>query len=119
MDDRRRIGRVGFRVLALLWLPAGVFTTAAVLFWTAPAAWTPMTPASAATLAPGGIPLALACRQLWRLGRRRAAWATWEVLGGVTAPLVAGLSGPLAIAACAVLLSPPAWIVWWWLAGRD
>ena len=47
MYNRRRIGRVGFWAPALLWLPFGVFVTAAVLFWTAPAAWTPMMPASA------------------------------------------------------------------------
>ena len=119
MGNRRRTGRVGFWVPALLWLPAGVFTTAAVLFWTAPEAWTPMTPVSAISLAPCGLPLALACRQLWRLGWRRAAWAMWAALGAVTAPLVTGQPGPLAIAAWAVVLSLPAWMVWWWLAGRN
>ena len=116
---KKRDKRRGFWALALLWLPAGVFVTAAVLFWTAPEAWTPMFPESAATLAPGGLPLALACRRLWWLGWRRSAWAMGAVPGGVTAPLVAGLSGPLAIAACAAALSLPAWMVWWWLAGRD
>ena len=37
--------RRSFWVLALLWLPAGVVATATVLFWVAPAAWTPMLPA--------------------------------------------------------------------------
>ena len=119
MDNRRRIRRRGFWVLALLWLPAGVFATAAVLFWTTPEAWTPMLPESAASLAPCGLPLALACRQLWRLGRRRAAWAMWAGLGAVTAPLVAGLPGPVAITAWAVVLSLPAWMAWWWLTGLD
>ena len=103
-------------MVALLWLPFGVFVTAAVLFWTAPEAWTPMFPGSAASLAPCGLPLALACRQIWCLGWRRAAWVTWAGLGAVTAPLVAGLPGPLWIAACAVLLSLPAWVVWWWFS---
>ena len=108
-----------FWVLAFVWLPAGVFTTAAVLFWTAPDAWTPMLPSSVVSLVPGGLPLALACRRLWRLGWRRLAWAMGAVLGAVTAPLVPGLSGPLWIAACAVLLSLPAWMVWWWLPEGD
>ena len=119
MDNRRRIRRCGFWAPALLWLPFGVFVTAAVLFWTAPEAWTPMFPESAASLAPCGLPLALACRQIWRLGWRRAAWATWAGLGAVTAPLVAGLPGPLAIAAWAVVLSLPAWLLWWWLPVPD
>ena len=105
-------GRRGFWPLALLWLPLGVFVTAAVLFWTDPGAWTPMLPSSAISLAPCGLPLALACRRMWRLGWRRTAWAMGVVLGGVTAPLVAGLPGPLAIAACAAALSLPAWVVW-------
>ena len=116
MDRRRGIKRSGFWLVALLWLPFGVFVTAAVHFWTASEGWTPMLLSSAATLAPCGLPLALACRRLWWLGWRRAAWAMGVVLGGVTAPLVAGLPGPLWIAVWAVLLSLPAWVVWWWLS---
>ena len=69
-------------------------TTTAVLFRVDPAAWTPMLPSSALSLSTCGLPLALACRQLSRLGRRRTAWA-----------MGAGLPGPLAIAAWAV--TPP------------
>ena len=116
MDNRRRMEWRGFWVLAFLWLPAGVFATAAVRFWATPEAWTPMSPASAISLVPGGLPLALACRRTWRLGWRGGAWAMGAVLGAVTAPLVAGLSGPLRVAACAAVLSLPAWVVWWWLA---
>ncbi len=119
MDNRRRIRRCGLWALALLWLPLGVFVTAAVLFLTAPEAWTPMLPSSALSLAPCGLSLALACRQLWMLGYRLSAWAMGAGLGAVTALLVAGLSGPLAIAAWAVVLSLPAWMMWWWLAGRN
>ena len=111
--------RRSFWVLALLWLPAGVVVTAAVLFWVEPAAWTPMLPASALSLAPCGLPLALACRQLWRLGRRRTAWAMGAGLGAVTAPLVAGQPGPLAIAAWVAVLCLPAWPAWWWLPEPD
>ena len=119
MDYRRPIRRRGFWALALLWLPLGVFATAAVLYWTAPAAWTPMTPASAISLAPCGLPLALACRLLWRLDWRFAAWATGAVLGALTAYLVAGASSPLAVAAWAVVSSLPAWLAWWWLTRPD
>ena len=108
--------RRGFWPLALLWLPVGAVVTAAVRFWADPEGWTPMLPSSAATLAPCGLPLALACRRTWRLGWRGGAWAMGAVLGGVTAPLVAGLPGPLWIAACAAVLSLPAWVAWWWLA---
>ena len=94
-------------------------TTAAVLYWTAPAAWTPMTPVSAISLSPCGVPLALACWQLWRLGWRRAAWTTGAVLGALTAYLVAGASGPLVVAAWAVVSSLPAWLAWWWLTRPD
>ena len=113
MDRRRRTGRPGFWPLALLWLPLGVFVTAAVLFWTAPEAWTPMLSGSAVSLAPCGLPLALACRRLWWLGYRRSAWAMGAGFGAVTTPLVTGLSGALAIAARAVVLSLPAWMMWW------
>ena len=118
LTERERSKRRGFWPLALLWLPAGVVATAAVLFWTNPAAWTPMLPSSALSLAPCGLPLALACRQIWRLGRRRTAWAMGAGLGAVTAPLVAGLSGPLSIVVWAFVTGLPAWVAWWWLAGR-
>ena len=51
--------------------------------------------------------------------RRGAGWA-WIGLGAVTvaASVVAGLLGPIAIAAFAVVLSVPTWAAWWWLAHR-
>ena len=51
--------------------------------------------------------------------RRGAGWA-WIGLGAVTlaASVVAGLLGPIAIAACAVVLSLPTWAAWSWLAYR-
>ena len=75
---------------------------------------------SLAPLVPCGLPLALGCRRLWRLGYRRGAWAVGVALGSVTvaAALTAGLLGPLAIAACAIALGVPVWLVWWWLAWR-
>ena len=73
---------------------------------------------SLAVVAPCGLPLVLGRHRLWRLGDRRAAWAAGAGLGAVTIPVAvfAGLLGPLAIAAGAVLLSLPVWIAWRWLA---
>ena len=121
--------RRSFWLLALLWLPAGVVASAAVRFGadTGPASepgmWLAMVPMLAGSLvpvAPCGLPLALGCRRLWRLGRRRTAWAAWGGLGAVTvaASLVAGLLGPIAIALYAIVLSVPVWIAWWWIARR-
>ena len=123
MDGRGWIGRHGFWPLALLWLPAGIAAQAAVRFGSSHAAfgvpgeWIAAL-GSLAAVAPCGVPLALGCRRLWRLGYRRAAWAAGVGLGAVTVPVAvfAGLLGPLGIAAGAVLLSLPAWIAWWWLA---
>ena len=118
-----------FWVLALLWLPAGVVAQVAVRFL--PGHGLPgsggMVPAmllmSVGSLVPVavcGLPLALGCRRLWRLGYRRAAWMAGTGLGAVTvaASLVAGLLGPVAIAVYAAALSAPVWIVWYWLARR-
>ena len=79
--------------------------------------WLPMLLMSAGSLvlvAPCGLPLALACRRVWRLGYRRSAWAAGIGLGAVTvaASLVAGLLGPIAIAVYAAALSLPVWIAW-------
>ncbi|MCY4318608.1 MAG: hypothetical protein OXE76_05325 [Alphaproteobacteria bacterium] len=80
---------------------------------------------SLAVTVPCGLPLALGCRRLWRLGYRRAAWAASIGLGVLTvwAVLVAGLLGAVAIpgsasgagAVGAALLSLPVWIDWRWL----
>ena len=129
MEGRGWIGRHGFWPLALLWLPAGTVAQAAVRFGPdAVAAGTlgrqPATMAmqglSLAPLVACGLPLALGCRRLWRLGYRRGAWTAGVALGVVTAAvtLPAGLLGPVAIAVCAVVLSLPIWLAWWWLARR-
>ena len=129
MEERGWFEGRRFWLVALLWLPAGVVVTAAVRFgagagpegesgmWLAAV---PMMAGSLAVVAPCGLPLALGCRRLWRLGRRRAARAAWAGLGAVTvaASLVAGLLGPVAIAVYAAVLSLPVWIAWWWLARR-
>lgn len=121
MGIREFIERRGFWPLALLWLPAGVVAQAAVRFAPEavpapePAMWLPLIP-----VAPCGLPLALGCRRLWRLGYRRAAWTVGIGLGSVTVAvsLVAGLLGPLAVAVWAAVLSLPVWVAGWWLARR-
>ena len=129
MDDRGFIGRRGFWLLALLWLPAGLVATAVVRFGPqqglpeASGMWVMMVPMLAGSLvivAPCGLPLALGCRRLWRLGYRRGAWLAGILLGAVTvaATLVAGLLGPIAIALYAAVLSLPVWIALWCMARR-
>ena len=83
-------------------------------------ATTLMAMASLAVLAPCGLPLALGCRRLRRLGYRQGAWLAGTGLGAliVAAAVMVGLLGPIAIAVSAVLLSLPVWIAWFWLARR-
>jgi len=114
-----------FWALALLWLPGGVMALAAARFapGAEPGAWLGQALMSASSLvpvAPCGLPLALGCRRLWRLGHRRSAWAAGRVPGTATVPAatVAGLLGPLAVAACATVLGLPVWAVAVWLAWR-
>ncbi len=123
MGVRGFIERRGFWPLALLWLPAGVLAQAAVRFAPESAVSLPMVLVAVQSLvivAPCGLPLALGCRRLWRLGYRRAAWTVGIGLGSVTVAvsLVAGLLGPLAVAVGAAVLSLPVWVAGWWLARR-
>ena len=129
-EDRGIINGGGFWALALLWLPAGVVAQALVRFLpeTGPQADAGLSPAmlpmlagSLVLVAPCGLPLALGCRRVWRLGYRRGAGWTWVGLGAVTvaASVVAGLLGPIAIALYAIVLSLPVWAAWWWLANRS
>ena len=116
-------------MLALLWLPAGVVAVAAGRFGEDGGSavelvmgllMVPMMVASLVPVAPCGLPLALGCRRLWRLGYRRTAWMAGIGLGAATvmASLVAGLLGPVAIAAYATVLTMPVWIAWYWLLRR-
>lgn len=106
---------------ALAWLPAGIvaFSLARgaagfMQLQTLPMMLTaaPMAILSLIPVAPCGLPLALAWRQIRRLGHREAAWAAAGVLAPLTAiaSLFAGLLGPIAIAVYALALSAPAWI---------
>ena len=127
MDGKALKRRGGFWALALCWLPAGVLVQAAVRFpphaGGAPDAGMWMMAAimsipSLVLLAPCGLPLALGCRRLLRLGHRQAAWWLGVSLGLLTvaASVFAGLLGPVAIAVWALLVSMPVWAVSWWLA---
>jgi len=119
-----RSHRSGWRfwTLALAWLPVtelalalGRFGADAATMVHEPAAWTGLL-----LFAVCGLPLALGCRRLWRLGHRRGAWVSGAGLGLVTIPvtLLAGLFGPFAVAAGAVVFSLPVWVAGWWLARR-
>ena len=129
MEGRGWIGRRGFWPLALLWLPAGIAAQALARFGPDAAAAGTLGPWLAtmameglrlAPFVPCGLPLALGCRRLWRLGYRRGAWTAGVALGAATVAvaLPAGLLGPVAIAVCAVAVAVPVWIAWWWLAWR-
>ena len=127
MEDRGIFNGRGFWALALLWLPAGVVVQALVRFLPETgtqvgsglsAAMLPMLAGSLVLVAPCGLPLALGCRRVWRLGYRRGAWWAWIGLGAVTvaASVLAGLLGPITIAVYGIVLSLPVWGSWWWLA---
>ena len=114
--------RALFWAAALLWLPAGVVASAAIRF--GPTAVSPgdlltamaMASSSLVVASVCGLPLALACRRLGRLGHRRLAWIGGAVLGVATvaASILAGLFGPLGIAVAALVLSAPVWIAVVW-----
>lgn len=119
MDGARPFRGAGFWALALLWLPVGVVAQAAVRF--GPESLAAMLVTEAASLmplAPCGLPLAVGSRLVWGLGYRRGAWLGGIGLGALTvsASVMAGLLGPVAIAVSAVVLSLPVWIARWWLA---
>ncbi len=114
-----------FWLLALLWLPAGLVLQAAVRFGgSAEPLMLPamlMAAGSLVFVAPCGLPLALGCRRLWRLGYRRAAWGWGVGLGAVTlwATLLGGLLGPVVIVLSALVLSLPVWLAALVLARRE
>ncbi len=110
-----------FWALALSWLPLGILLTAVIRHLPGLSVGGP--PAflftmlvqsfSLVLIAPCGLPLALAWQQTCRIGHARAAWTAFGILAPLTtlASLFAGLLGPFAIAAYAVFLSLPAWIL--------
>ena len=110
--------RIAFLSGSLSWLPAGIMLAGLVrnsgvheVYEPWPV-MLPMMILQLAVIAPCGLPLALACRQLSRKGYTCAAWIAMGVLAPVTiwASLFAGLLGPIAIVLYAGILSLPAWI---------
>lgn len=96
----------------VFWLPAGFHLGLALAGGNGLAAGTAGWPHMVA-LAAGGVPLALACRLLWRRGRAWAACAAFAVLGpaAVAGTLVLEGVGPFAVAAVAASASVPAWLM--------
>ena len=108
------IGRLSGGLFALTWLPAGFYIASAVatgeMSWPADSdAWLHL-----AVLAPGGLPLALACGRLRRRGHGDAALAALGVLVPVTAAgsVEVNLFGLLAVIIYAALVSLPAWLLY-------
>lgn len=107
-------GRLVGVLFALTWFPAGFFVASGVadgvLMWPAELdAWLAL-----AALAPGGLPLALACGALWRQGHGVSALMTLALLVPAIAAgsLVVALFGPIALLAFAAVASLPAWLLY-------
>lgn len=108
-----------FWILSLVWLPVGIAAVSLLRGVPLPISpetlfMLPVALFSLALTAPCGLPLALACRRIWRVGSPRAARTSFAILAPLTAvaALFAGLLGPIAIAVYAAVLSVPAWIVY-------
>ena len=101
-------------LFALTWFPAGFWLASAV------SGGAQALPADAeawlmlAALAPGGLPLALACAGLWRRGHGLVAVAALAFFVPAIAigSQVVDLFGPLALVAFAALASLPAWLLY-------
>jgi hypothetical protein len=107
-----KISRARFWLVALLWVPMGIAATAVVRGFglpLEPQAWL-----SLLVIAPCGLPLAFAWAALRRQGYPGTAGAVCGVLAVATIvlSLFAGLLGPVAIAAYAIVASLPAWILY-------
>ena len=117
--DRTALQRIGAAAACILWLPAGYHVGLALAGDNAlgadAAGWPQM-----AALAAGGVPLALACRLLWRRGQAWVACAAFAVLGPtvVAATVAVEGFGPLAVATMAAAASLPAWLVCAWRRSR-
>ena len=103
---------IGAAAAGLLWLPAG-FHIGLALGGGSGLAMDADGLLRVAALAAGGVPLALACRLLWRRGRTWAACAAFAVPGpgAVAGTLVLEGFGPFAVATVAVAASVPAWLM--------
>ena len=110
--DGRPAYRLAAGLLSLTWLPVGC--CAASLAMTGEHAWAANSDGwpYLAGLVSGGVPLALACGLLRRMGHRIAACMAFGVLGPATAVGSVYLAplGPLWIAAGAAAISLAAWL---------
>ena len=111
MDDRN--GWLGFWAPALLWLPAGILAGEILRTGSAEGVMTPSSLVELPAVAPFGLPLALACRRMGRLGYPGPALVAWLALGAAAA---AGLLGLFDIGVQAILVSLPVWLAAWRLA---
>lgn len=107
-----KISRTWFWLAALLWVPIGIAATAVVRGFglpLEPQAWP-----SLLVIAPCGLPLAFAWSALCGLGYPGTAGTVCGILAVATVvlSLFAGLLGPIAIAAYAIVVSLPAWILY-------
>ena len=107
-----KISRTWFWLAALLWVPIGIAATAVVRGFglpLEPQAWL-----SLLVIAPCGLPLAFAWSALRGLGYPGTAGTVCGILAVATVvlSLFAGLLGPIAIAAYAIVVSLPAWILY-------
>ena len=109
------MGRFGFWLPALLWLPGGIIADEVLRTGSAYGIVTPSTLVELTLAAPCGIPLALACRRMSRLGYPGPALLAWLALGVAA---VAGLLGQVAVGFQALLVSLPVWPVAWRLGRR-
>ena len=103
--------RLALIAAALLWLPAGIAASAVIRGFGLrmdAMVWISLRPAMVA-----GLPLAIAVRLIYRLGKPRIAWAVFVVFAPVStyATLLGGLLGPLGIIAAASVISIPAFLI--------
>lgn len=117
MNERRRekIRKRAFWTLSLLWLPGGMIAGEALRASSPESLMTPSPLAGLLLAAPLGLPLALSCRRLARLGYSGGACMAWAVLGACVA---AGLLGPLPPGVQALLAPLPVWAAVWRLERR-
>ena len=102
------------RLFSLMWLPVGFSAAEAAMAGDLPwlmdlDGWLYL-----AALAPGGVPLALACGRLRRKGYPGVAWMAFGVLAPVTVvvSVYAAPHGALLVATCAAAASLPVWLLY-------
>ena len=115
MEGRRRTGRFRFWLPALLWLPGGMLAVEVLRAGSEEWVTAPSSFVELVLAVPFGLPLALACRRLGRLGYPGPALVVWVALGAAS---VAGLLVPLPAGVRAILVSLPVWLAVWRLTPR-